>query len=271
MSISFNRNGAQVYYESLIGVNNPSELRSHSNDFKNHRLTQAEANRLTNVLKDDSSKFFFNGLECLLEGIRGTLLGNYSWSAVKLYYSIYYFIRASLAVNGYAIIRSDKTMYRLRACQNEQPLFPGGREYSSTHEGTIKHYKDVFLSADILLSNQIDGKDAYEWMKDVREIVNYRSEIFAEPNAFSIWDKYIDEVKDETFLNRLKVIYNDPLCVYCFQEDYAILAIPLIRLRESFDDITRQGGSFLTFTSEKKAYLALLRGELDFLPEILFS
>ncbi len=270
MSISFNRNGAQLFYEGLIGVHDPSELRQHANDFRNHCLTQTEASQLRIVLKDDSSNFFFNGLDCLLEGIRGTISGNYSWSSVKLYYSIYYFIRASLAANGYAIIRSDKTMYRLRAGVNEQPLFPGGREYASTHEGTIRHYKDVFSSADILLSNHIDGKDAYEWMKDVREIVNYRSNTFAEPDAFSIWDKYIDEMNDDTFWDRLKSIYNDSLYVYCFQEDYAILAIPLVRLRESYNDIIRQGVSLSTFTPEKKAYLGFLRGSATFLPDPIF-
>ncbi len=61
MSINFNRNRAQLFYENLIGAA-PEDLISKREEFKNHVLTESEAGLLKRVLKEDAIDFFYNGI-----------------------------------------------------------------------------------------------------------------------------------------------------------------------------------------------------------------
>lgn len=68
MSISFNRNGSQVLFESFIDVDS-NNLYEKRDDFKNHYLTSDEAEQLKVALKKDSLDFFYNGILSFAEGI----------------------------------------------------------------------------------------------------------------------------------------------------------------------------------------------------------
>ena len=63
--------------------------------------------------QQDAIDFFYSGILSFAEGIDSIFLKRFSWATVKLYYSIYYLIRASMAANGYATLRC-KGMFRLK-------------------------------------------------------------------------------------------------------------------------------------------------------------
>ena len=107
-------------------------------------------------------------------------------------------------------------------------------------------------------------------MKDVREIVNYRSDIFSEPRALNVWDDYIEVISNNQLDSVLKKIYDDTLGVKCFQEEYAILAIPLVRLRETYEDITLAGLK-ISFDNERRDFLVGKNRCLEFLPHDMFG
>ncbi|MCG4692624.1 hypothetical protein L0P78_06240 [Coprococcus eutactus] len=234
MSINFDRNNSQVMYESFIGVDSES-LIDKKEEFKNHRLTYEEKELLRDALKTDSLNFFYNGVLSFAEGIDAAFNKRFSWATVELYYSLYYLIRASMASKGIAMLRC-KSMYRLFARTGEQPYSTGNKKYNTTHEGTISHYKDLFGQSDILLSNNIEGQDAYQWMMNAREIVNYRSAVFSEPDCLDIWEYFSQSIDEGNFTNVLEQLENDQY-VMCFQEEYAVIAVPIKRLQQTISDL----------------------------------
>lgn len=238
MSINFDRNNSQVLYESFIGADSES-LWNKKDEFKNHRLTYEEKELLRDALKIDALNFFYNGILSFAEGIDAVFNKRFSWATVELYYSLYYLIRASLASKEIAMLRC-KSMYRLFARTGEQPFSTGNKKYNTTHEGTISHYKDLFGQSDILLSNNIEGQDVYQWMMNAREIVNYRSAVFSEPDCLEIWECFSQSIDEGNFIKLLEELENDPY-VMCFQEEYAAIAIPIKRLQQTISDLSNAG------------------------------
>lgn len=144
-----------------------------------------------------------------------------------------------MAAKGYATLRC-KSMFRLKIADGETPYGTNNKKYQTTHEGTINHYRDQFGFADRLLSNKIGDIDAYEWMMNAREIVNYRSRSFLEPRCLDIWDYFSTCVDDRTLVTELLNLENDPY-VKCFQEEYAIVAIPIKRVQQTIADLASEG------------------------------
>lgn len=239
MSINFNRNRAQVSFENFIGITSPEELPSKKDDFKSHSLTHLEAQQLSRDVQQDAIDFFYNGILSFAEGIDSIFQKRFSWATVKLYYSIYYLIRSSLAVKGFAILRC-KSMYRLKIAAGEKPFNTANRKYNTTHEGTLSHYRAIFCASDRLLSNRIDDLDAYEWMMNAREIVNYRCGSFMEPDCLDIWEFFSECVDDGTLVSELENLENDNY-IKCFQEEYAVVAIPIKRMQQTISDVMAAG------------------------------
>ncbi len=239
MSISFNRNRAQISFEQFIGALSADELSVKKEEFKNHCLTDSEVQQLNNDLKQDAIDFFYNGILSFSEGIDSIFQKRFSWATVKLYYSIFYLMRASLAANGFAILRC-KSMFRLKVNVGEKPYHTNSKKYNTTHEGTVNHYKDIFSASDRLLSNKIEDIDAYEWMMNAREIVNYRSVSFLEPNCLDIWNFFSSCVDDGTLVVELKNLEDDNY-IKCFQEEYAVVAIPIKRMQQTISDMATAG------------------------------
>jgi len=240
MSINFNRNKTQEKYEAILGITSPEELKNNKDCFKNHTLSNNDADILKPLLKQDALDFFNNAVISFSEGIDSIYLKRFSWATVKLYYAVFYLLRASMACSNFALLR-NYSMYRLKLQNGEKPYGTGHKRYNSTHGGTISHYKDVFSGSDVLLSNKIDDKDVYEWMEDVREIVNYRDVTFRDPDCLDIWVKYKEALDNGELGSLLETIQNDTSYVFCFQEEYAVVAIPIKRMQQTIVDMSNCG------------------------------
>ena len=240
MSINFERNRTQKSYEHLVGIFSPEELPLKEDDFKNHVLTREEASLLKDDLNDDSLDYFYNGIISFSEGIDSIFLKRFSWATIKLYYSVYYMIRASLACRGHALLQCNG-MHRLHIKENEVPFKTRNKKYNTTHGGTINHYIDLFNSDDKLLLNTIDTKISYEWLQDAREIINYRAVSFQEPLWLEIWDKFAEALDEGNLSELLLNIQDDEDYIYCFQEEYAIVGIPIKRVYITIKDFIDYG------------------------------
>lgn len=239
MSINFNRNRTQVSFESFVGISSPKDMKAKKMDFKEHYLTDDETRQLQIDLREDAIDFFYNGVLSFSEGIDSVFQKRFSWATVKLYYSIYYLLRASFATKDIAILRC-MSMYRLKIASGEKPYTTGNKKYNTNHEGTIAHYIDMFSHSDRLLSNKIDDIDAYEWMMRAREIVNYKSSSFLEPGCLDIWQFFSDCVDDNSLVDELEKLENDEY-VRCFQEEFAVLAIPIKRMKQTILEMANAG------------------------------
>ena len=126
----------------------------------------------------------------------------------------------------------------------------------------------MFAGTDILLTNLIDDVDVYQWMEDVRDIVNYREVGFEEPECLEVWNKYKEAldigtlsdllellVNDSQFIycfQAFSVTFNDSQYIYCFQEEYAVVAIPIKRMQQTIADLAGRGWLSLISTDRKE-------------------
>lgn len=258
MSINFNRNRTQKQYESILGIS-PSELREKKDLFKAHALTKQEAELLKVSIKEDALDYFYNAALSFAEGIDSIYQRRYSWATVKLYYSVFYSLRASMAVNNVAILVNQGVL-RLKLSEAETPYGTNNKKYKSTHKGTISHYIDLYNGADTLLTNKIDGLNVYEWLEELREITNYREVCFLDPQCINTWSVFEDALNLGKLTELLTKLQEDNNYVFCFLEDYASVAIPIKRLQQTIKDLV-DNGLLNKFTEERKDHLEnIIRG-----------
>lgn len=252
MSINFNRNRTQKEYEAILGISQ-TELKTKKDLFKNHVLTQNEADLLKIAIKEDALDYFYNAAVSFAEGIDSIYNRRFSWATVKLYYSVFYALRASMASKNIALLVNQGVL-RLKLTANEMPYGTNNRKYKSTHKGTINHYVDIYSGSDKLLTNTVDDLNVYEWLEEIREIVNYREVCFEEPGCLNSWEVFDIALQNGELTNLLTRLQDDDNYIYCFQEDYAIVAIPIKQMQQTVKDLM-DSGLLHKFTSERKVHL----------------
>jgi len=116
----FNRFRAQLKCEALLSCGTLDDWARKRKNFEDFTLTRTSAKDLVASLEEDSKDLYFKGILTLSEALYGISKCLFSWATVRLYYSIFYFLRCSLATKHYAIIR-NKSLYLLRAKEGEKP------------------------------------------------------------------------------------------------------------------------------------------------------
>jgi hypothetical protein len=197
-------------------------------------LLKEQAEELSQDLFEDAKDFYFKGVLSVSEAINAIDRKLFSWATVKLYYSIYYFLRASLASQNIVVLR-NKNLYHLKALEGEIPQKSPAKNKASTHESTIAIAKQIIGLSDILLSNDIDGMSSYEWLKDKRERINYREREFHDPNS----PDFLQTISERELHKLIDLYVNDDAFIYCFQEDHATLALPIKRWILTREDLLK--------------------------------
>jgi len=264
MNINFNRHRAQLRCESILNCTTLDQWQN--SDFKNLQLSASQASLLSFDLMDDSKDLYYKGLLSLFESIKSINAGLYSWATVKIYYSIYYFLRCTMALNGVALIR-QKSLYYLKANIGEKPVMKNNKKYNSDHSGTINYYIELF-SSDILLSQSIEFNNPYEWLMNKREQINYRERSFNEPNYSDFWKNVADHVKLGKLEKLIKDYWNDEFFL-CFQPENAILAIPIKRAFLTNSKLQAEGIDVSLNDSQRQLLIDLLPTESSDLVKLL--
>lgn len=238
--MSFDRHRAQMLCENILGCTSFDDF--YSTDISTLILDATNAYAFKNSLVDDAKDLFYKGHLSLLEGLAGIENKNYSWAIIKCYYSVFYMIKADLALRDYGLIR-HKAIYYLQAVVGATPITKGTRganraKYSGDHKSAINYYKDLFSGSDLLLSQEIDGVSAYEWLMKKREQVNYQERYFNDPNGSDFITYIANEVNEGNFVKLIQDIVSDSFII-TFQNEFAPLAIPIKRgilTKSNFDN-----------------------------------
>ena len=232
--MSFERNRAQLRCEEFLNCKSDL-LKWNACEFDKYVLTKSEAEKLKIDLHEDAIDYYFKGLLSLFESINSINLSLFSWATVKGYYAVYYFLRSSFASKGYGLIRK-RGLFLIKALEGEKPLRKGNKKYNSDHEGTINFYQDIFSNSDILLSNNINDKTSYLWLMGKRDQINYRERQFNEPNCSNFWEHIKLQVQKKSLSSLINNYIKDEF-IYCFQEEHAVLAIPIKRALLTYKDL----------------------------------
>lgn len=228
MNMSFDRFRTQVAIELELGCTDLQKWSSYNAAFKELKINATLKEKLLIELKKDASDLYFKAIFSMADAITGLSHGRHSWSLVKLYYSVFYLLRCSMATHGYAFVK-NKGIYTIKLDVGECPIRRDGGQYrnekiSGDHKTTIATYVSIFGTNDILQTNTIEGQLIYDWLMDLRNQINYRERTFQEPLQRNFYSTLFDKTQVK---NQIETYINDELFVYCFDKDHCCLAAPL--------------------------------------------
>ncbi len=246
--MSINKSRSQLYFERIFTGSSGVPFRQiPKTQYEQTYLTKQQAQDLSQLLESEISSYYYKALLSYMECISALQNNLFSWATVRLYYSVFYAIKAYLACNGIAILRAERKLYYIKTKENE--FFKRCAD-TTDHKGTILTLCKLFKNNDLLLSNDIDGVNVYQWMMRRREEVNYRDMDFHDPNAPEFWTDISNEIKSQGIKKVIDKLVNDDW-LYCFQDEYAVLGIPTKRLILTVDEIHRRS-KFIDIDDDKK-------------------
>ena len=185
-------------------------------------LNPRTAGRLELELIEDAKSYLYSAMVSVGDAVQSIEREMFSWSTVKLYYSVFYALRAALAAHKYAILYDGRTPYRLRAASGETPAKLSG----NSHKVILQQYTVHFPSAP-LVTQSIGLEKPFDWMMDRREEVNYKNAKFQEPAAPIFFKK----AASENIRHLLSAYINDNGTTFAFDPDHAILALPIAAIQ----------------------------------------
>lgn len=234
--MSINKSRSQIYFEGIFTRSNGIPFQQVPKaEYEQTYLTKQQAENLEGFIESEIASYYYKALLSYIESLPALENKLFSWATVRLYYSVFYSIRAFLACENIAILRQRRCLYYIKAKEGEHFK---KCEDTTDHKGSILTLCKLFKNTDPLLSNNIENMNAYQWMMKKREEVNYTDIDFHDPSSPEFWDTIYSEIQHQGIKNIVDKLVNDNW-LYCFQEEYAILAVPTKRLILSVDAIHR--------------------------------
>ena len=244
---------ADKYMSSLLPGANKTVVR-------NHVLTPVEALSLQNGLLADSADFYYAAWITFLDAVNGLNKGFYTWATVKLYYSVFYAFRASLAQSKICAFHLKQSSFTVDAVAGMKPV-------SCTEQGTHKTVLKTFqrrFATHPLVSQQIGLDDAVDWLMKQREAANYNRSRFTEQEC----GDHFNFLAGNGLRVALNAYLNDHVYLYTFDPDHAILAYPVVALRLIGNSVTA-AASFSLESIERDFLKQRARDHAGSLPLVL--
>lgn len=208
-----------------------------------HVLSAPDASVLASALREDARDYYYSSCSTLAAAIQGLNSRLYTWSTVKLYYSVFYALRADLALRGFCIFYVRSSSLWVEASAGAIPALT--RE--NTHKSVLRVFQSN-ITGSTLLSQTIGTDPPLEWLMSKREQANYGTACFPDPEApdhFQQLGKYGVRQLVSTYVA-------DKSDAYTFDPDHAMLAYPIRVVGEVHDTMSRAS---LQLTSEETAHL----------------
>ncbi len=186
-------------------------------------LTPLEAASISSGLRADGADMYYSSWISLLDALHGIDKGFYTWAVVKLYYSVFYAFRASLAVDDVCAFHVSRSSFMVVARAGQSPV-------SCIEKGTHKTVMKTFERQNPghpLVSQQIDLFDPVDWLVEKRESANYLEVKFSEPNP----QPALKHVAENGLRRTLNAYLSEASTLYVFDPDHALVAYPLRSLQ----------------------------------------
>jgi hypothetical protein len=189
-------------------------------------LNHLQATSLSSNCKSDVTAFLYSGILTFSDAINGLRSSYYSWSTIKLYYCVFYALRALLILRGYGVF-----YYNLKPGLIE--IKPGGlvrklttaEAQGGSHGSTLRLF-EKFAPSSVLLT-PVGAHHSLLWLKSLREEVNYNQIKFTEPSCPS-W--FVNSVGRNP-LRKVVGSYTTDNLLYAFDPDHAAMPLPMLAIR----------------------------------------
>ncbi|MBJ9958175.1 hypothetical protein [Acinetobacter courvalinii] len=226
--MNFDRFRFQQDVEILLGCRDISKWGSYLQKFKSFNLNQDNIDNLKIGLYEDGLDCLYKGVYSISNAIFNIHHHYYSWAVIKLYYSVFYLLKCYFSARNIGFLKNGG-IYTLKLDVGEVPVRRDCTEYKGNritgeHKTILTTFEKEFIDQDILLSNEIRGMTIYNWLMDMRELVNYRERSFIEPEI-----KYfpVELFGDKPLKDSLEIYFKDTVPIYCFDEQHACIAAPI--------------------------------------------
>jgi hypothetical protein len=250
MATHFDRSAVQEFFEQRVGCPSPEEFGDFVTPLADVRLTLDDAELLVQRVQEDVQGHFEKAALTLVQAIADLELGNRMWAAVKLYYSVFYALRVELHFNGLSVVRCGNSVFTCDQKHGSTLTRYNNRERGD-HPISISLTSKHLSGIDILLDAKLDGKTTYLWMKTLREIVQYKMRSAPETVGY---DPFFP-ANQMSISDQIQLFLNDTDPYYCFDPDYAALAIPIKRFQLTAKNVRREK---IPLTKEFKANLEVI-------------
>jgi len=198
-------------------------------------LTPADAATVSAALPIDANDYYYSASMSLVDGLRAIDAGFYTWSTVKMYYAVFYGLRAILAWDNTAVFRPDgRAPFHVLGMAGALPrLIPG----VGSHKSMLNCFRRL-NPAHFLLSQPIELVDGLDWLLEKRESANYSVPRFCEPEIPPHYEQIA-----RIGVRQAIAAYLDPAAGLTFDKDHAIASFPLAVLRTAGDSAKIHGGA----------------------------
>lgn len=235
MATHSNRSAVQEFFEQKVGCADPTTFSLYLEKLTAIKLNLADVERLDFCVKSDIASQFERAALTICQAVNELDAGRTMWSAVKLYYAVFYLLRVELHLNGLSLVRCNQIFTAFSKHGSSVTKFKNKGERSD-HAIAIslanKNLKDI----DILLSSNVDGIDVYNWMKSLRDFVQYKLQKM--PEVYEI-DVFFPR-NQISISDQIKIFIDDKDPYYCFDKDFAALAIPIKRFQLSSHSLKKR-------------------------------
>ncbi|MBX8552306.1 hypothetical protein K5D68_22130 [Pseudomonas cichorii] len=262
MNINSKRFQLQELMEGWIGCSDPDKLSNYKEQFESHVLTAEMRYAMNNALVEDGASLFYKGAHTFADALTAASKGYQSWAIIKLYYSVFYLLRALFAARGYGVVKC-KGIYTLKSETGASPIKRDGQTHKGEktrgdHKTTIYIFEKEMGVGELLLSNSVGGESVFDWMMDAREAVNYRHATFSEPD----FDFFEPSIKDKGgALKWINAYLNNETGTYLFLEQHCCISVPLYLLKKVRDEFeSRYGVESLLSDEQFDGLVRLLAG-----------
>jgi uncharacterized protein (UPF0332 family) len=207
-------------------------------------LSSRDSEKLLLSLHKDAADLLYSAAVSFGDALHGISRGLFTWATVKLYYSVFYALRARLALSGICLFYIGSKPYSICVQTGEA----AHKEEGQTHKIVIKLFQRHTLDS-VLLSQQIGIEEPLAWLMRLREEANYKISRFLEPKVpdhFEWLSKVGIRQACETYLA-------DKTYMYVFDPDHAVLAYPLRLLERSCSEF--QSRNIPVLNEEEKSFI----------------
>lgn len=189
--------------------------------FLDHPLNAREARHLASLLKTDATNYLYSACISIAEALHAADRSLFTWATVKLYYSVFYMLRSSLALSG-RVLAYNGTKPRTLLCQaGELPNSLTGNT-KGTHQSVITYFSNCFPTS-TLLSQDILGVSPFKWLMQRREDANYGAARFGDPNC----PQHFIKITQLGVRRATSEYINDESYLFAFDPEHAVIALPI--------------------------------------------
>jgi hypothetical protein len=231
----FDRSAVQTFFESKVGCANPLEFSNYLDALTAIVLNLEDSNALIGRVQEDIQGQFERCALTLMQALVDISQKNYLWSAVKLYYATFYALRVELHLNGLSIVRCNQVF--TTDAKRGSILKKFNNREKGDHGIAISLMTKKLAPYDIMQGATIDELDVYLWMKRLREIVQYK---MRRPPELIGYDPFFP-ANEMDIRDQVSLFLADTEPYFCFDPDYAALAIPIKRLQLTAANVKLNG------------------------------